>query len=139
MLALLAAIFVCTCKENVALGDHVLISWNVFISDYDGHPVEPAQRRRQIDHIHDNVFAAFRRRREPKEEEKYLPTFSSMPVTIGSNVWIGANATILKGVRIGDDSVVGTSAVVTKDVPPRSVVAGNPARVVRVLDAGRKT
>ncbi len=52
-------------------------------------------------------------------------------VTIGRNVWIGANATILAGVAIGDDAVVAAASVVTKDVPARSIVVGSPARVVR--------
>lgn len=56
------------------------------------------------------------------------------PITIGRNVWIGASATVLPGVTIGDDAVVGAAAVVTKDVPPRSVVVGSPARVVRTLE-----
>ncbi|MDQ0643810.1 acetyltransferase-like isoleucine patch superfamily enzyme [Microbacterium murale] len=53
------------------------------------------------------------------------------PVSIGRNVWIGANATILAGVTIGDDAVVAAASVVTKDVPARTVVVGSPARVVR--------
>ena len=53
------------------------------------------------------------------------------PVVIGRNVWIGSNATILPGVRIGDDAVVAAAAVVTKDVPAGAVVVGSPARVVR--------
>ncbi len=53
------------------------------------------------------------------------------PVSIGDRVWIGARALILKGVTIGDDAVVAAGSVVTRDVPPRTVVAGVPARVVR--------
>ncbi|MGM7679157.1 DapH/DapD/GlmU-related protein [Microbacterium sp. A94] len=53
------------------------------------------------------------------------------PVMIGRNVWIGANATILAGVTIGDDAVVAAASVVTKDVPAGSIVVGSPARVVR--------
>jgi acetyltransferase-like isoleucine patch superfamily enzyme len=55
------------------------------------------------------------------------------PITIGRNVWIAGRATILKGVTIGDDSVVGYGSVVVSDVPRGVVVAGNPARVVRHL------
>lgn len=53
------------------------------------------------------------------------------PVVIEDNVWIGARAIILPGVRIGTGAVIGAGAVVTKDVPPRSVAVGNPARVIR--------
>lgn len=53
------------------------------------------------------------------------------PVIIGSHVWIGARAVILPGVTIGDYAIVGAAAVVTKDVPPRTAVAGNPARPIR--------
>lgn len=55
------------------------------------------------------------------------------PIIIEDNVWISARATILKGVRIGRGAVIGACAVVTKDVPPFSVVVGNPGRVVRTL------
>jgi maltose O-acetyltransferase len=57
----------------------------------------------------------------------------SKPIEIGDNVWLGARVTVLKGVRIGEGSVVGAGAVVTKDVPPRSFAAGVPAKVVRSL------
>jgi acetyltransferase-like isoleucine patch superfamily enzyme len=55
-------------------------------------------------------------------------------VEVGSNVWIGYGACILRGVRVGDNSIVGTSAVVTRDVPANAVVAGVPARVVRMRE-----
>ena len=53
------------------------------------------------------------------------------PVVIGSDVWIGTRVIILPGIRIGNQSIIGAGSVVTKDVPPRAIVAGNPARVVR--------
>lgn len=58
------------------------------------------------------------------------------PVTIGSNVWIGRQAIVLPGVSIGDHAVVAAGAVVTRDVPSRTLVAGNPAKPVRELRAG---
>ena len=61
------------------------------------------------------------------------------PVIIGTNVWVGAKATILQGVTIGDNAVIGANAVVTRDVPPNSIALGIPARVIRTIDrsAGR--
>ncbi len=58
-------------------------------------------------------------------------------VDVGSNVWIGYNASILRGVRVGDNSIVGANAVVTRDVPANAVVAGVPARIIRMRDAPR--
>ena len=54
-------------------------------------------------------------------------------VKIGSNVWIGSNVTILPGVEIGDGAVVGAGSVVTKNVPEYSIVAGNPAKVIKTI------
>jgi serine acetyltransferase len=56
-------------------------------------------------------------------------------VEVGSNVWIGYGACILRGVRVGDNSIVGTNSVVTKDVPANAVVAGIPAKVIRMREA----
>lgn len=55
----------------------------------------------------------------------------SKPIHIGNNVWIGCNVTILKGISIGDGAVIGANAIVSGDVPPYSIVAGNPARELR--------
>ena len=62
---------------------------------------------------------------------------SKGPVVIGNNVWIGDKATILPGVTIGDGAVIAANAVVTKDVPPYSVVGGNPAKVIKRNDLKR--
>jgi acetyltransferase-like isoleucine patch superfamily enzyme len=59
-------------------------------------------------------------------------------VEVGSNVWIGYGACILRGVSVGDNSVVGTNSVVTKDVPANAVVAGIPARVIRMREAPKE-
>lgn len=59
----------------------------------------------------------------------------ALPISVGNNVWIGGNSTVLPGVTIGDNSVVAAGSVVTKDVPANCVVAGNPARVVKDLSA----
>lgn len=121
------------CKEKVSIGDCVLISWNVYIADYEGHSVDPEQRLRELLYFHDNFFPRFGCNDGRSRLSGCPPTYLTRPIRIGNNVWIGAGATILKGVQIGDGSVVAAAAVVTKDVAPRSVVAGNPARVVRTL------
>ena len=56
-------------------------------------------------------------------------------VEVGSNVWIGYGACILRGARVGDNAIVGTNAVVTRDVPANAVVAGSPARIIRMREA----
>jgi acetyltransferase-like isoleucine patch superfamily enzyme len=56
-------------------------------------------------------------------------------VAVGSNVWIGYGACVLRGIRVGDNSIVGTNAVVTKDVPQNAVVGGVPARLLRTREA----
>ena len=63
---------------------------------------------------------------------------SRSPVIVEENVWIGTRAILLPGVRIGRNSVIGAGAVVTKDVPPNSVVAGNPAKVVKQFTTASK-
>jgi acetyltransferase-like isoleucine patch superfamily enzyme len=70
---------------------------------------------------------------EPDERYAYI---TAEPIAIDTNVWIGAAATVLPGVHIGAGSVVAAGAVVTRDVPPATLVAGVPARVIRSLQAG---
>ncbi len=66
--------------------------------------------------------------------KRYIGKSISSPVVIGDQCFIGFNATILKGITIGNEAIVGAGAIVTKDVPPRSVVAGNPAKVICTID-----
>jgi acetyltransferase-like isoleucine patch superfamily enzyme len=107
-------------EERIEIGSHCLISWNVGIADSDFHPLAPAQRI-----IDAHALAPFFKDRPPR------PKLRTAPVIISDNVWIGMNAIILKGVTIGENSVVAAGAVVTKSVPANVVVAGNPAAVVR--------
>jgi len=62
-----------------------------------------------------------------------LSGYVVMKVEIGENVWIGAHSVILKGVKIGDNSIIGAGSVVTKDIPPNSIAAGVPAKVIKKL------
>jgi acetyltransferase-like isoleucine patch superfamily enzyme len=109
-------------EERIEIGSHCLISWNVGIADSDFHPLAPAQRI-----IDAHALAPFYKDRPPR------PELRTIPVIISDNVWIGMNAIILKGVTIGENSVVAAGAVVTKSVPANVVVAGNPAVVTKEL------
>ncbi len=90
----------------IRIGDNCMIGPKTCIYAI-GHPLDPSERRRGIG----------------------LPA----PVSIGDDVWIGGGVTILPGVTVGDGAVVGAGSVVTHDVPPYTVVAGNPARIIREI------
>ena len=92
---------------GIAIGERTVIGTGVEIYDSDFHWLDPARRGD--------------------------PDPPSEPVNIGRNVFIGSNARILKGVCVGENSVVGCGAVVTSSCPANSIIAGNPARVVRRL------
>jgi acetyltransferase-like isoleucine patch superfamily enzyme len=111
------------CEERIDIGSSCLVSWNVGIADSDFHPLDPAQRL-----IDAQALAPFLKDRPPR------PTLKTAPVIISDNVWIGMNAIILKGVTIGENSVVAAGSVVTKSVPANTVVAGNPAAPVKTFD-----
>lgn len=111
-------------QERIEIGSHCLISWQVGIADSDFHPLDPIQRRLDAE-----ALAPYLRERPPR------PSIRSAAVIIGDNVWIGMNATVLKGVTIGDNAVIAAGSVVAKDVPANTVVAGNPAVTVRTFDA----
>ena len=98
--------------DRIEVGDRTMIAGGVRIADNSGHPLDPAARQRN----------------EP------ITAADTAPVTIGQNVWIATGASVLKGVAIGDHSIVAAGSIVTKDVPPNTVVAGNPAKVVKELD-----
>lgn len=91
-------------EAEVRIGNNVFIGPNV--SMYTAcHPLEPEVRNTGVEWAE--------------------------PITIGNNVWIGGGATILPGVTVGDNAVIGAGSVVTRDVPGNTVVAGNPAKVIR--------
>ena len=97
----------CTAMDlgGITIDDDVMIGPNVQLIS-SGHPLDPATRRAQI---------------------------TTAPIHISRGAWIAAGGTVLQGVTVGDDAVVAAGAVVTKDVPARTLVAGVPARVIRVL------
>lgn len=104
----------CTFLDNAAItfGNNVLVGPGVVISTIN-HGIHPQQR---------------------------LMFDDAKPINVGENVWIGANATVLSGVTIGKNSVIGAGSVVTKDIPENVVAVGNPCKVLRpITDADKKT
>ncbi len=97
---------------SIRIGERCLLGADVLIADTDFHALDPARRETGWDDI------------------------ACAPIDIGDDVFIGARAVILKGVRIGDGAVVGAGAVVTRSVPAHAVVAGNPAAIVRSRERG---
>jgi acetyltransferase-like isoleucine patch superfamily enzyme len=95
-------------RTGISIGNDVVLSARCMLLDagLDSHSLSGFEQRRHIDG----------------------------PIRVGDGAWIGAGAIILPGVTIGDQSIVGAGSVVTKDVPARTVVAGNPARVLRAVD-----
>ena len=89
------------CAKNIQIGEDVAIARDVIIRDTDAHKID-----------------------DGKHEER-------KEVVIGNHVWIGTRAIIMKGVHIGDGAVIAAGAIVTKDVPPNSIVAGIPAKVIK--------
>jgi acetyltransferase-like isoleucine patch superfamily enzyme len=116
------------CDAAVEIGDHALISWNVVLMDTYREPFDREQRRCYREEV------AHGYAREPGSVPLPRFTAAAHPIRIGPNVWIGFDSCILPGVSIGEGSIVGARSVVTQSVPSFSVVAGNPARVVRALE-----
>lgn len=111
------------CQNRIEIGDHALISWNVVLMDSYGLPADPAARRSELSRAAG---------RWPRPLDTHEP---ARPVRIGDNAWIGFDACVLPGVAIGRGAVVGARSVVVEDVPPYTVAAGNPARIIRHLEA----
>jgi acetyltransferase-like isoleucine patch superfamily enzyme len=108
--------------KSITIGNRVLISHNVNIYDNDTHPIDdPAARHKQF---RDIITTG-----HPTQID-----LCEKPVVIEDDALVASACTILKGITIGRASVVGAGSVVTKDVPPYSLVAGNPARFIRKLN-----
>ena len=108
-------------QASISIGDHVMIAHLVDIHDTNSHPLDWQERRRDGEAILSG-------------RGYHLPTQTvSAPIVIEDDAWIGFKSVILKGVRIGRGAIVASAAVVTKDVDPWTIVAGNPAKVVEVL------
>ena len=106
------------CINRVEIGAYTAIAPEVTICDNNNHPVCPAFRKKMRMTPEGHIMRSW----------KYS---ANAPITIGENCWIGSNSRICKGVTIGDNAIVAACSVVTKDVPANSIVAGNPAKVVK--------
>ncbi|MGZ6827704.1 MAG: acyltransferase [Mycobacteriales bacterium] len=111
------------CEERITIGNRVAIGWNSYVLDADFHPMEPVARLADVFAISGPGVAAGLQR----------PAVPTAPVVIEDDVWIGPGCMVFKGVRVGAGSFVEPGSVLTADVPPRSRVAGNPAKVVGQL------
>jgi acetyltransferase-like isoleucine patch superfamily enzyme len=105
--------------STVKIGNRVLISHGVNIHDTNSHSLNPIDR-----HEH---FVAISTVGHPE----IVPNLESAPIVIEDDVWIGCNSIVLKGVTLGEGSIIAAGSVVTKDVPKHTIVAGNPARIIR--------
>lgn len=105
------------CVERITVGCRVFIAGGVTIVDSDFHPLDPAQR------VADAIALS------PLGDREKRPRPAAQPVIIEDDVWIGFNATVLKGVRVGRGAMVMPGAVVSRDVPQGCTVVGSPARL----------
>jgi acetyltransferase-like isoleucine patch superfamily enzyme len=109
------------CEAELRIGSYVMIGFNAAIADSDFHPISPAQR------MADAIACS------PLANGVPRPPIVAEPVIIEDDVWIGPSVTILKGVRIGAGSFIEPGSLLTRSVPARSRVMGNPARVIGTL------
>lgn len=106
------------CSNKITIGDNVIFSFNIVVTDNNNHPINPEDRLKMI-------------QSGWSTDPWNLKYSESSPVKIGNNVWVGQNSFIMKGVNIGDNSIVAAATVVTKNVPENSIVAGNPGKIVK--------
>lgn len=114
---------------NISIGDHSFLNHHVYLMD--GAPINIGQ------YCFIGPFTGMYTNQHPlNATERNKGLEKALPITIEDNVWIGAQVTILGGVTIGEGSVIGAGSVINKDVPPYSVVAGLPARVIKTIERG---
>jgi acetyltransferase-like isoleucine patch superfamily enzyme len=106
------------CELEIKIGSYVVIGWNTTIADTDFHPIAPAER------VLDAIACS------PLGKNLTRPEIVRKKVIIEDDVWIGPNATILKGVRIGAGAFIEAGTLVVNDIPPRVRVIGNPAQII---------
>lgn len=117
------------CAQEIVIGSNVLIAWGCTIVDHNSHSIRWSERREDVRLWHEGLLSGYNAAATTKNWE-IVPM---SPVHIADKSWIGFNSIILKGINIGEGAVVGAGAVVTKDVPAWTVVAGNPAHIIREI------
>ncbi|MCD8290975.1 MAG: sugar O-acetyltransferase [Prevotella sp.] len=110
--------------KNITLGEGVFINACCHFQDHGGITIGNGC---QIGH--NVVFATLNHGLTPEDRRNTYPA----PIVLGNNVWVGSNATILQGVTIGDNAVIGAGAVVTKDIAENTVVGGVPAKFIKSI------
>lgn len=110
--------------KNITVGKNVFINACCHFQDHGGVSLGDGC---QIGH--NVVFATLNHGLASEDRQTTYPA----PITLGKNVWVGSNSTILQGVTIGDNAVIAAGAVVTKDVPENTIVGGVPARIIRKI------
>ncbi len=117
--------FYTDCGKNIHFGQNVFVNSGCRFQDQGGIWIGDNALIG-----HNAVLATLNHNPEPAKRANLIPA----RIVIGKNVWLGANVTILPGVTIGDGAIVAAGGVVTRDVPPNTVVAGVPAKVIRKLE-----
>ncbi len=115
---------VIVCNDSVIIGNHCLLAWGSVITDtWANFETATIEKRREILRSAANDSA-----------RRLLPIDAPRPVVLENNVWVGFDAVVLPGVRLGRGAIVGSKTIVAEDVPPYAVVVGNPARLIRYLE-----
>lgn len=121
--------------EGIEIGDNVVISWNVTLYDHNAHSTNPNLRREDLKSVYlREKIGTVEAVEHWRENIKEWNCVNKKKIKIGNDVWIGFDAVIMKGVTIGDGAIIGARSVVTHDVEPYTVVAGNPAIVVKKIE-----
>jgi acetyltransferase-like isoleucine patch superfamily enzyme len=121
-------------KESVTFEGDTLMAWGVTVIDTDAHSIDWEHRQYDVERCRRDYIAT---NGLDLARTHDWSTVRSAPVVIGAKTWIGFNSIILRGVRIGEGAVIGAGSVVTKDVSPWHVAAGNPCRTIRPITPGR--
>jgi acetyltransferase-like isoleucine patch superfamily enzyme len=116
-------------RNKIEIRDDVTMAWGIYIYDHNSHSIYWEERKNDNQQCYDDYLNY----NGNNVANKNWSCIANAPVVIESKVWIGFEVTILKGVTVGEGAVIGAKSVVTKSVEPWTVVAGNPAVVVKYL------